>query len=165
MLTTFGTALGLVLGYLPVVIIVGRELLNRASTASLATSAAMGTAGGFVATGLALYLGRRTAINRQINGKRERFREPSPLWRPARLDIAGVFALAVGTIAAIGTNAFEGAPGSAHLGRAVELNLSLLVLPVAACVAGSLLMGRLSARHRIVASRRRRSRRAIQPAV
>ena len=51
--------------------------------------------------------------------------------------------IAVGTALALRANAFAGAPGSVYFGRAVKLNLALLVLPVAVWIAGSLLAARI----------------------
>ena len=71
-----------------------------------------------------------------------RLTERRPLWRRARLDLIGIVLLAVGTLAALRAHAFEGAAGSVYFGRAVELNLALLVLPVAVWITGSLLAAR-----------------------
>jgi hypothetical protein len=45
----------------------------------------------------------------------------------------------------IATSAFQGVPGSVYVGRAVELPLGLLFLPIGAWAAGSFLGGRLFA--------------------
>ena len=44
---------------------------------------------------------------------------------------------------AIAKHGFDGAAGSVYFGRAVDLNLALLVLPVAVWIAGSLLRARI----------------------
>ncbi|MGI8627769.1 MAG: hypothetical protein ACR2J5_14575 [Geodermatophilaceae bacterium] len=49
----------------------------------------------------------------------------------------------IGTVVALRTHAFDGEAGSVYFGRAVKLNLPLLVLPVAVWITGSLLAARL----------------------
>lgn len=150
LLTGAGSLAGLTAGYLVAAAILGRGSLARASTTSLLTSAGVGVLGGFVATGTALYLTGRRSIDREIDEDRARLTSRVPLWRRARLDIAGIAVVVVGTAWALGTSAFDGAPGSVYLGRAVQLNLRLLVLPVAVWITGCLLAARLigSALHR-----------------
>jgi putative ABC transport system permease protein len=142
-LTAAGSAVGLVLGYVAVVVILGQESVSRASTSSLLTSALIGSVSGFLATGTALYLTGRRAIDREINEDRARLAERAPLWRRIGLDIIGVVVVAVGTAVALRAHAFDGAAGSVYFGRSVELNLPLLVLPVAVWIAGSLLAARV----------------------
>lgn len=67
----------------------------------------------------------------------------SPLWRRARLDIVGVFVVVVGTAIAVRRHAFDGVAGSVYFGRGVELNLALLILPIAVWITGSLLAARV----------------------
>ena len=143
LLTGAGALIGLSAGYLSAVAILGRASLARASAASLATSAVVGTLGGFVATGAALYLTGRRSIDREINEDRTRLATRAPLWRRANLDLAGLVILVGGTIWALRANAFDGTPGSVYFGRAVELNLVLLVLPVAMWVTGALVSARI----------------------
>lgn len=143
LLTAIGSVIGLTVGYLAAVAILGRESLDRASTASLVTSAAIGTLGGFVATGTGLYLTGRRSIDREINEDRAQLIVRPPLWRRVRLDFGGLTLIVAGTLWALQTNAFDGAAGSVYFGRAVELNLTLLVLPVAVWITGSLFAARL----------------------
>ena len=143
LLTAAGSAAGLAIGYLTDVAILGHESLARASTANLIASAVLGSVGGFTSTGLALYMTGRRSIDREIDEDRARFAARPPLWRRARLDIAGVAIVVAGTAAALRANAFDGTAGSVYFGRAVELNLSLLVLPIAVWITGSLLAARL----------------------
>lgn len=143
LLTGAGALVGLALGYLSAAAILGRESLDRANPSDLALSAVLGTAGGFLATGLALYATGRRSIDREINEDRARLTTKPPLWRRAGLDVIGVVVVVVGTAVAIATHSFDGAAGSVYFGRAVDLNLVLLVLPVAVWVAGSLLAARM----------------------
>ena len=141
-LTAAGSAVGLALGYGAVAVILGQQSLNRASTSSLLTSALIGSISGLLATGTALYVTGRRSIDREINQDRAQLAERRPLWRRAGLDLIGIVLLAAGTVAALRAHAFEGAAGSVYFGRAVELNLALLVLPVAVWITGSLLAAR-----------------------
>ena len=143
-LTAAGAAVGLVIGYLVAGAILGGGTLQRASASSLATSAMLGSLGGFAATGLALYVTGRRSIDREINEDRAAITRRTPLWRRARLDLVAVVVVVVGTTIALRARAFDGAPGSVYFGRSVELNLALLVLPVAVWIAGSLLAARVS---------------------
>ncbi|MBL8778266.1 MAG: FtsX-like permease family protein [Acidimicrobiales bacterium] len=142
-LTAVGSALGLLCGYLLAAAILGQESLDRANPSSLATSAVLGTLGGFAATGMALYLTGRRSIDREINGDRARHTLSVPIWRRARLDLVGVAVVAIGTAIAVRAGAFEGAPGSVYFGRGVNLNVALLVLPLAVWITGSLLGARV----------------------
>ena len=143
-LTGFGAVVGLVLGYLLAGSVLGRATLNRASSSSLATSALLGTLGGFAATGLALFLTGRRSIDREINEDRAALTRRVPLWRRVRLDLVAVTIVVVGTVLALRARAFDGTPGSVYFGRSVELNLALLVLPVAVWIAGALLAARIA---------------------
>lgn len=143
MLTAAASALGLVLGYGAAAVILGQESLSRASTTSLLTSALIGSVSGFLATGTALYLTGRRSIDREINEDRAGLADRPPLWRRLGLDIVGVAVVVAGTVLAVRTHAFDGAAGSVYFGRGVELNLPLLVLPIAVWITGSLLAARL----------------------
>ncbi|MCD2442629.1 ABC transporter permease [Agromyces sp. SYSU K20354] len=144
LLTSVGAIIGLVAGYFAASIILGQESLARASSASLITSAWIGTLGGFLATGLALYLTGRRSIDQEINEDRALLRERAPLWQRLRLDLVAVAVLVLGTVIALRMNAFSGQSGSVYFGRSVELNLALLFLPLAAWLAGSLIIARLT---------------------
>ena len=142
-LTAVGSLLGLAIGYSLAAAILGRQSLDRASTSRLIGSAVLGSTGGFLATGLALYITGRRSIDREINEDRARLSRGVPLWRRARLDIVGCVVVLVGTVAAARANAFDGLAGSVYYGRAVKLNLALLVLPIAVWFAGSLIAARI----------------------
>jgi putative ABC transport system permease protein len=143
LLTAAGSAIGLLLGYFAAFAILGTDSMSRASTASLARSASIGTVGGFIATGLALYLTGRRSIDREINEDRARHSARPPLWRRAWLDVIATAVVVIGTGIALQQHAFDGAAGSVYFGRAVQLNLILLVLPLAVWISGSLLAARL----------------------
>ncbi len=145
LLTSIGAIVGLTTGYMAAGAILGRASLARASASSLAASAITGTLAGFISTGAALYLTGRRSIDREINEDRAELAVRAPLWRRARLDLAGVAVVVVGTVWAIRTSAFDGTPGSVYFGRSVDLNLRLLALPVSVWVTGSLVAARLTA--------------------
>lgn len=142
-LTAVGAAVGLVLGYALAGAILGQASLNRASASSLLASALFGSLGGFTATGFALYLTGRRSIDREINEDRSALTRRSPLWRRTGLDLLAMTVVVVGTTVALRARAFDGAPGSVYFGRSVELNLALLVLPIAVWIAGTLLAARI----------------------
>lgn len=142
-LTAAGSLVGLTLGYVVAASILGADSLSRASTASLVTSALVGTLGGLAATGAALYVTGRRSIDREINEDRARFAATTPLWRRFGLDIGCLVVVGIGTGVALRSRSFDGSAGSIYFGRAVELNLMLLVLPIAVWIAGSLLAARL----------------------
>lgn len=143
LLTAAGSSIGLVIGYLVTAAILGQESLARASAVSIATSALLGAVGGFVATGLALYVTGRRSIDREIAEDRVSYSGRPPLWQRARLDVVGAVIVAAGTGLALQARAFDGEAGSVYFGRAVELNTTLLVLPVAVWITGCLVAGRL----------------------
>ncbi|GAA1815067.1 ABC transporter permease [Agromyces neolithicus] len=144
LLTAAGAVIGLIAGYVAASAILGQESLARASNASVVTSAIVGTLGGFLATGLALYFTGRRSIDREINEDRARLQERAPLWRRWRLDLVATGILIVGTVIAVSLNAFSGQAGSVYFGRSVQLNLTLLVLPLAVWLAGSLIVARFT---------------------
>ncbi len=144
LLTAAGAVIGLVTGYVAASAILGQDSLARASSASLITSAIVGTLGGFLATGLALYVTGRRSIDQEINEDRARLREPSPVWRRFGLDVAATVVLILGTVIALRLNAFSGQPGSVYFGRSVQLNLILLLLPLGVWLSGSLIVARVT---------------------
>lgn len=143
LLTGAGAVLGLAIGYVAALVVLGQESLARASTTSLVTSALVGTLGGFLATGAALYVTGRRSIDSEINEDRARLSSRAPVWRRLRLDLVGAAVVVIGTAVALRAHAFDGAPGSVYFGRAISLNLALLVLPVAVWISGSLLAARI----------------------
>lgn len=142
-ITAAGSVVGLAVGYLATRQLLGAESLARARNTDLLTSAVLGTLAGFAATGLALYLTARRSVDREINEDRAAYLRRAPLWRRLHADLLIVTVVVIGTTVAVLLGAFAGAPGSVYFGRGVDLNLKLLLLPLAAWVGGSLVAARL----------------------
>lgn len=143
LVTAIGSVLGLAVGYLATRQLLGPESLARARSTDLFTSAALGTLAGFSATGLALYLTARRAVDREINEDRAVLTRATPLWRRLHLDLLLALGVLLGTGWAIAVSAFEGNSGSVYFGRSVGLNLWLLGLPLAAWLSGSMIGARI----------------------
>jgi putative ABC transport system permease protein len=143
-ITAVGAAAGIPIGYATAAAVIGHSTLTRATTGSLVMSAVLGTAVGLLATGAALYITGRRSIDREINEERSRLWTQPPSWRRYRLDLLGIVGVVVATVIVLTRSGFEGTPGSVYVGRAVELPLSLLLLPVGVWVTGGLFGGRVS---------------------
>lgn len=144
-ITAVGAGVGVALGYATAAAVLGHSTLMRATTASLVTSAVIGTIAGLLATGAALYFTGRRFIEREINEEKARLWMRPPAWRRLRLDMVGIVAVLVATAIVVANSGFEGTPGSVYEGRAVQLPLGLLFLPIGAWVAGALFGGRVVA--------------------
>lgn len=132
-----GAAVAVALGYISAALVIGHDTLTRASAASLAISAVLGAIVGLLATGGALYTTGYRSIESEINEDRARLWTRTPPWKRYQLDIAGLVAVGLATIAVATTSGFEGLPGSVYQGRAVNIPLYLL-LPLGAQLAGFL---------------------------
>ena len=145
-ITFVGAILGVGIGYATAAMAIGQATLLRASPGSLLLSGTLGAAMGLSATGAALYLTGRRSIDREINEDRAQLWQRAPAWRRYGFDLVGIAAVVLATAMVLATSGFEGVPGSVYVGRAVQLPLGLLFLPIGAWVAGSFLGGRLFAR-------------------
>ena len=144
-ITVAGALIGVALGYATVATVIGQSTLMRATTATLITSALLGTVAGLLATGSALYITGRRSIDREIHEDRALLWLRPPAWRRFRLDLVGMAVVVAITVVVIANSGFRGTPGSVYVGRSVELPLSLLFLPIAAWISGSLIGGRVFA--------------------
>jgi hypothetical protein len=118
------------------------EALARASPGSLLVSALLGAGAGFLATGVALYASGRRAITRQISDERAQLASRAPLWR-----LLGIDFLILGAAVAVEWyqrrhGGFEGVRGSVYFGRAVSLQLHLVIVPIGIWLGGVLVLGR-----------------------
>lgn len=142
-ITAVGALVGVALGFASVAAVLGYDALTRATATSLATSAILGTVAGLIATGLALYATGRWAIDSEISRDRTSTPGRAPLWQRYWLDLVGLAAVIIATILVVNSGGFQGEAGSVYEGRAVQLPLGLLFLPIGAWVAGSLFGGRI----------------------
>ena len=140
-----GALVGMALGYASAATVLGQATLARITVATLAASGLLGAVMGLVATGVALYLTGRRSIDREINEDRAQLWMRPPAWRRWWLDLAGLAAVSVATLAVVAASGFQGVPGSVYVGRAVHLPLGLLTLPIGVWIAGSFFGGRLFA--------------------
>lgn len=138
-----GSIAAVALGYVSAVIVIGHDSLTRASLASLAISGALGSIVGLLATGGALYVTGFRSIESEINEDRARLWTRPHLWKRYYLDLAGLTAVLLATVTVALLSGFEGTPGSVYQGRAVEIPLYLLTLPLGAWIAGCFVGGRI----------------------
>lgn len=135
-----GSLLGTLAGFGSVIVILGSSAVFEASAAQLVVSALTAIGAGVLATGLALYLPGRRALSREVSSeRREMAVERPPAWRRLRLDYAAVAAAAIGVTVALRSGAFDSPPGSVSVGKGTSLASHLLLLPLTAWFAGTLL--------------------------
>ncbi len=137
-ITAVGAGIGVSLGFATSIIVVGLDSLLRATWTNLFISAVTGIIAGLIATGAALYFTGRRSINQEINKDRERLVSGRPLWQRYWLDAVGIAVVVLATLLIIRSSAFDGLPGSVYVGQAVQINLGLLFLPIAAWIFGCL---------------------------
>lgn len=141
-----GSVAGTALGLASVTAILGPGTLFEASAGSLAVSGALGLGVGMVVTALALYVPRLRSLRREIGQDRgEMATGPAPAWRRLHLDVIVLVAVAAGEVVAVRAGAFDAPPGSVYEGRAASLPSHLLLVPIAAWIAGLLLAVRVFA--------------------
>jgi putative ABC transport system permease protein len=142
-LATVGSLLGVTLGLISTALVLSADALASASPASLLLSALLGAGAGFLATGVALYVAGRRAINSQISDERAQLGSRKPLWRLLGIDFL-ILAAAVGVEWYQRRHGgFEGVRGSVYFGRAVTLRLHLVIVPIGIWLGGVLILGRI----------------------
>ncbi len=135
-----GSLLGTLAGFVSVLAILGPSALFEAAPGELAFSALVAVGAGILATGLALYVPGHRALGREVSGeRREMALERPPAWRRLRLDYAAVAAATLAAIIALRTGAFDAPAGSVSTGESTSLPSHLLLLPLGAWFAGTLL--------------------------
>ena len=144
-ITVGGALLGVALGFVTAVLIIGLATLFRATGSSLLVSAVIGTVSGLLATGSALYITGRRSIDQEISEDRAKFINHSPQWRRYWFDLIGIAVVVGITFFVIMYDGFAGSPGSVYVGQSVEIPLTLLFLPIATWIFGSLFGGRICA--------------------
>ncbi len=139
-----GSVLGTGLGLASVLVLLGPSLLFEASPAALLQSAAIGVVGGMLVTALALYLPGRRLIAQEIRQELAvEVQRGTPGRRRLHLDLLALVGAVAAQVAAVRLGAFEVPAGSVYEGRSVSLPLQLLVAPIVAWLAGTLLLAHL----------------------
>ncbi|HJV13818.1 MAG TPA: FtsX-like permease family protein [Propionibacteriaceae bacterium] len=142
-LAAVGSVLGVTLGLISTAVVLSADALASASPASLLVSALLGAGAGFLATGVALYVAGRRAITRQISDERAQLASGKPLWR-----LLGIDFLILALVAGVEWyerrhGGFEGVRGSVYYGRAVSLQMHLVIVPIGIWIGGVLVLGRV----------------------
>lgn len=135
-----GSVLGALAGFVSVIAVLGPSAVFEAAPAKLGVSALLAVGSGLLAIGLALYLPGRRALSREVSGERRELAiERLPAWRRLRLDYVAVAVTAIAIAIALRTAAFDSPAGSVSTGSATSLPSYLLLLPLTAWFAGTLL--------------------------
>ena len=152
-----GSLLGVTLGFVSVLLVLGHSVLFVASTGALLQSALIGVVGGIVVTALALYLPARRLIRQEINQElSSASRRSAPGLRLLSLELLLVGGAVTAHIVALRLGAFDVPAGSVYEGRSISLPLWLLLSPIVAWLAGTLLLAHLV--HRITSRATSRSK-------
>ena len=142
-LAAVGSVLGVALGLVSSAAVLSADALASASPVSLLASALLGAGAGFLATGVALYAAGRRGITRQISDERAQLASRAPLWRLLGIDVL-ILAAAIGVEWYQRRHGgFEGVQGSVYFGRAVSLQLHLVIVPIGIWLGGVLVLGRI----------------------
>lgn len=136
-----GSLLGTALGFASVLALLGSSILFEASAVALLQSALLGLLGGMLVTAVALYVPGRRLITQEIKQELAVIaRRATPGWRRLHLDLAVLVAAGAAQLVAFRLGAFEAPVGSVYSGRSVSLPLHLLIAPIVAWLAGTLLI-------------------------
>jgi putative ABC transport system permease protein len=150
-----GSALGLALGLLTVVLVLGPGALATASTQSFGLSAALSLLAGLVTTALALYLPGRRALSRETGDERRELEgNAPPVWLRLRLDFVFLAAAALVWIVTQVSGGFKPTPAE---GQSVSLSFYTLLSPLLGWIGATLLAVRLTLMAGTRLGRRRRS--------
>lgn len=139
-----GALLGTALGFAAVLALLGPSILFEASTGALVQSALIAIGGGMLVTALALYVPGRRLITQEIKQELAVLpRRAIPTWRRLHLDLVALVVAVIAQVIALRVGAFDAPAGSVFEGRSVSLPLQLLVAPIVAWLAGTLLIARI----------------------
>src|SRR5439155_15466641 len=134
-----GSLAGSLLGFISVMVVLGRSSLFEAAAGDLLRSGLAAIGVGMLTTALALYVPGRRSLSREIDQERAELSPTRvPTWRRLRLDYALLAGAAVAEIIAFRAGAFEARAGSVYAGRAVTLPSHLLLPPLVAWLGGTL---------------------------
>jgi putative ABC transport system permease protein len=146
LLASLGALVGTALGYVSVGAILGQTVLSAAAPKDLVTSALIAVGAGAVTTALALAIPARRSLRREIAGERREIELVSdPAWRRWKLDIVLVAAAVGAEVVCLRAGAFDAPVSSVSAGETVSLPSYLLVAPMLAWFAGTLLAVRVIA--------------------
>jgi putative ABC transport system permease protein len=142
-LAAVGSVLGVALGLISTAIVLSADALASASPISLLVSALLGAGAGFLTTGVALYIAGRRGINRQISDERAQLASSKPLWRLLGIDFLILAVVAWVEWYERRHGGLEGVRGSVYYGRAVSLQLHLVIVPIGIWLGGVMVLGRI----------------------
>jgi putative ABC transport system permease protein len=141
---SLGALLGTGVGFLSVMVILGRHTLFEAAAKDLVVSGLIAIGVGMLATALALYIPGRRSLSREVSEERaEMVRASVPAWRRWWLDIALVAVAAIAEAIALRAGAFDAQATSVSAGESVSLPSHLLLAPLVAWFGGMLLTARI----------------------
>ena len=136
-----GAVLGTTLGFLTVLALLGSTVLFEASNGALVQSALIGLAGGMAVTAFALYEPGRRLIAREIKQDlSEVTHRTSVGWVRLLIELLALGGAVAGQLIALQRGAFDAPAGSVYSGLSVSLPLQLLIAPIVAWLAGTLLI-------------------------
>ncbi len=139
-----GSLLGTALGFASVLALLGPSVLFEASPGALVQSGLIGIGGGMLVTAFALYVPGRRLITQEIKQELAVIpRRAVPVWRRLHLDLVALVGAGVAQLIALQLGAFDVPPGSVYAGRSVSLPLHLLIAPIVAWLAGTLVIARV----------------------
>ena len=136
-----GALLGTALGFATVLALLGSSVLFEASTGALVQSALIGAVGGMVVTAFALYEPGRRLIAQEIRQDLAVVSHRTTVGsRRLVLELLALAGAIAGQLIALQHGAFDAPAGSVYAGQSVSLPLQLLVAPIVAWLAGTLLI-------------------------
>ena len=140
-LAGIGALLGTALGFLTVLALLGSTVLFEASTGALVQSALIGLVGGMAVTAFALYEPGRRLIAREIKQDLSEVSHRTTVgWVRLQVELLALGGAVAGQLIALQLGAFEAPAGSVYSGQSVSLPLQLLIAPIVAWLAGTLLI-------------------------
>jgi putative ABC transport system permease protein len=143
-LAGIGSLLGTALGFGVVLALLGPPVLLEASIAALLQSALIGVLGGMLVTAFALYEpGRRVIASEIKQDLTDVSQRGLPTGRRLAVELLALVAAISGQITALRLGAFDLPPGSVYAGQSVSLPLQLLIAPIVAWLAATLLIAHL----------------------
>ncbi len=140
-LAGIGALFGTALGFTTVLVLLGSSVLFEASTGALVQSATIGVVGGMLVTAFALYEPGRRLISQEIKQDLAAISRRTTVGsRRLQLELLALAGALAGQLIALQLGAFDAPAGSVYSGQSVSLPLQLLVAPIVAWLAGTLLI-------------------------